>query len=258
MRLKVVLEKAVYVIRQADREGYLGESINNQANIQQNCVCAISTHTPMLFVALFRETRLGSSIYISSCVITSALPSPLTLDELATLRIELDWKISLAKCEARVLRDNRRINSRHPTVFLSYGCAEAIGERLEEACAVRDAWLPSMPVRVVTNEDPMWLVEGWSAHDEDFDNKMLELRVDEDIRDRALIMGNPFLGQSNGPSIFDDADIKRTIEAYKRRDAKKAKCADNDDEHDAIADDEQDTTTTDDAQDTKVTYPSRD
>jgi hypothetical protein len=202
---------------------------------------------------------LGSSIYISSCAIASALPSPLTLDELETLRIELDWKINLAKCEARVLRDNRRINSRHPTVFLSYGCTEAYGDRLEEACAVRDAWLASMPVRVVTNEDPMWLVEGWSAHDEDFEKKMLELRVDEDIRDRALILGNPFLGQSSGPSFFDEADIKRTLKARKKRDAKKekkAQCANADDEQDLNADDAEDAATTDDALDTKATEPA--
>lgn len=163
---------------------------------------------------------MGSSIYISyehyisSCAIASASPSPLTLDELEAARIELDWKINLAKCEARVLRDNRRINSRHPTVFLSYGCTEAYGDRLEEACAVRDAWLPSMPVRVVTNEDPMWLVEGWSAHDEDFEKKMLELRVDEDIRDRAEIFGDPFQGQH----VFSDEDVKRLQPVYAKAD----------------------------------------
>jgi hypothetical protein len=198
---------------------------------------------------------LGSSIFIASCVLASALPSPFTPDELERARIELDWKINLAKCEARVLRDSRRINSRHPTVHLSYGCTEASGDRLKDARAVRDAWLASAPIRVVSNEDPMWQVEGWSAHDEDFEKKMLELRVDEDIRDRALIMGNPFLGQANGPSIFDEADIKRTLRAYKRRDAKKAKCADNDDEQDAIADDEEDSATSDDAEDTKAAKP---
>jgi len=151
---------------------------------------------------------------IDTLAIASASPSPLNLDELEAARIELDWKINLAKCEARVLRDNRRINSRHPTVFLSYGCTEAYGDRLEEACAVRDAWLPSMPVRVVTQEDPMWLVEGWSAHDEDFENKMLELRVDEDVRDRAELFGDPFQGQH----VFSDEDVKRLQPVYAKAD----------------------------------------